>query len=708
MIEKQKQHFANMRAKQQTLGGTPVRPKIFGEGTEEAQDNVRSLQHASNSAVQCQRQSRLEAFDDFAPVVGRLSSMTPRRAGQNHIGSDYRIQQLQRQEDVNKHTQKLSAKRKRSPQISSMTHRSSAQAVMVYDENELDRQRKQLLTRKDWVGLQAPDPLQLDFVSNREKENFRKRRGVQPLPAPDPQYVKRAYVSSIKEYPGRQINAVPSESIQIKIGDDALTSRMSQTQHQGSASKRASSPLHSSSSMLFDDHAQVVTETLEPINQMPKHTPQVVKSDSTLARLNPNTPTRDDIVEATDEEYGNSSKYEWPTSSGYGRVIQKVHDYKGHTDTHEQADPVDSLPLDEQGYTLSESETLHESNEDPQIAPNAGFGCEETHNTDSQNVSHAVGRRKDNVGEHLTQRSPNLFRHSAPRPPKHFSQPQLLSKTQSLNTVSETVSKQHPTVASVPPTPASLAALNLLSQTKAPQPSVKPIEQTAQDDADAAWKAFVFGIPKSPSMNNEATASNLTKAAKPPTASMEVRPPTPVRKQRSSSILTSIHSESSHADAKTTVATVARSSSSAFQSDERAREDCIVSHSPANNLSPAKTITSDSDFDRVSSVANASTIPAVLRTDLPVFRRSSPDPLSVDHDVSADGATQHKPARKQQGFKKPKIIFNRPRPFRGAASDTREERHEVVYIGHRGNQRARELLKEAENEVDETEDIEDI
>lgn len=60
--------------------------------------------------------------------------------------------------------------------------------------------------------------------------------------------------------------------------------------------------------------------------------------------------------------------------------------------------------------------------------------------------------------------------------------------------------------------------------------------------------------------------------------------------------------------------------------------------------------------------------------------------------------------KKQSGFKKTKIIFNRPRSFAG----TTDEKYEIVHVGRGGGWRAREILKDADGEEGEMEDIEEV
>lgn len=652
LVEKQKQHFAKARANQQTLRGTLARPKIFGMQIDEEGPDAKPSRHASNTSAQ--RQSKLDAFDDFAPVVNRLSSMEPRSVKQNPV-LKHSTKQSRRQDstssDIAKHTGHQSAKRKRSAKDSAPNSTLGVNNVVVYDETELERQRGQLLTKTDWVGLQAPNSLHMDFVSDRGKENFGKRRRVEPQLAQHQDYKRRAYVSSIIQHAGPHMNAnaIPSESVQIRIGDDALTNR-SQTQDVRSPARRVSSQPRSSSSMLLDDHAQVMAGPRQPLSNRSRPNHEVLRSDSPLARLNANTPTREDFVEATDEDYENSSKYEWPVSSDYGLAAQNAHDFEVPRNSSQRADfVVDSLPLEDQARMAPERPEVHGFIQAMEGVPDTGNQSKNAHVAAvQQEAAQPFSEHNDDA------RKPELLAklpdHSPAKAPEHFVKPRLLNASLLPPPVPKPTTKQVGPAAnsSVPPTPASLAALNTLCQRKTshgpPKPAAKP-----EDDADAIWKAFVFGKPRSPSSKEETKASTLTQATKPDRSSMEVRPPTPTRKQRSSSILTSIPSDLANADAKTTAATVAHSSSSAFQSDDR----------------------------------------------------SSPDPLIVGHDMAARKSTITK---KQSGFKKTKIIFNRPRSFAG----TTDEKYEIVHVGRGGGWRAREILKDADGEEGEMEDIEEV
>jgi len=467
--------------------------------------------------------------------------------------------------------------------------------------------------------------------------------------------------------------------------------------------------------MLVDDHAQVTAKPRRPICAISNQ--EVVGSDGLLAHLK--TPTRDDFFEATDEEYGNGSRYEWPVSSDYGRAAQNGHDLQQHGDSFPRADfTTNSLLVEDQAQIPLETTEVPNLVEGVQSVPKTSRQVKDAENAHiQQNTVQTIAQDTDDAWQSRVQLSPGRLQHSPPIAAEQSTQSQRLNKLFTAPSVPKPMTKQAQSTASTsdPTTPASLVALDALCQRKALSPPMKPPPppQVEDDDADAIWKAFVFGMPKSPSGNAKSTTENLTKTAKAPTASMEVGPATPTRKHRSSSILTSIASDSNNADAKTTAATVGHSSSSAFQSDdERAMTNYSVSegssHCRIAKTSPLNTAMTNSDFDRVSSIANASTIPAMIRTTLPVLRRSSPDPLIADHDQAQLAMSTNGMAKRQSGFKKPKIIFNRLRPFDGGAASVEEESYEIVHIGQGGGRRARAILRDAEGEGEEMDDIEEI
>jgi len=288
-----------------------------------------------------------------------------------------------------------------------------------------------------------------------------------------------------------------------------------------------------------------------------------------------------------------------------------------------------------------------------------------------------------------------------------------------------------PDTTTVPPTPASLKALETLCEAKAPRtiatepesiaatpnslkalktlcqapPQAKAIIRKSKPvhDPDAAWKAFVFG--HKPIAAAEPDLDILAPAIKPDVnSSTAANPPTPKHQQRhrSSSFLTSIASSSSHADARTTAAIHAPSSSAALQSDIG-----VVSPVQTHRASP------QASFDRPSSIANASIMPAVLRTETqgPVQRISSPDPLqgqSLAESSSDPLTTGH-----GQGRKKMRMVFSKPKPFgrskvhgEGEMQDAGDSDNEhVVYIGQGRGKRAR--ARHAGSDVEEVEGIED-
>ena len=130
----------------------------------------------------------------------------------------------------------------------------------------LEARRMRLLQRQDWVGLAASRPVNMHFWSSKEKDKIGKRRKIGRQPA---RHQKRS--ESLREekfqytegnhprpYTSGALPIKTDEDIRIRIGTDALTTRISM-QHSDHAQLQTAAPSRTSSSdpisdtMLFDN-----------------------------------------------------------------------------------------------------------------------------------------------------------------------------------------------------------------------------------------------------------------------------------------------------------------------------------------------------------------------------------------------------------------------------------------------------------------------
>jgi hypothetical protein len=783
-LEKQRQHFAKARTDLQN-GPSTSRPRIFGDEDGDIQnpEPVRRRKPAHS-------QSRLEAFHDFVPVVDRLSSMTPKL---NH-GHSSSVHQPQRLVEIN-HS---AARAESASSIRSATKRKDASieqhntnkeaktapAKGIPTDSMLERQRKLLLSKSNWVGVQGISAPHFDFVSDRGKDNFGKRRKVS-TPMHFDHERQRVYVSSVREYPARRDGSLyrgnaPSESIHILMGGDAATSRMAASQRSQDNDERADLSFQAGSdrSILRDDETTDPAQHSEFSNlkqaRPAKMRRQIDKQSSQFP-----SHTRDDFMEATDEDYEKAERLlstterdqqddfdparvtvdetivdDHVTSSEFLQLEETASDdedvleearyhlmHNGGKQTHEEADESDE-DADASGHgTVSVKDVAESTGQlldqvgatfrDNALASQKTIGTrstvaaavkrphlsvfqQDTDDNDSSGTLPAISRRttrSKTQQEPLETTSPHtfpaIFKTTSPIITGYHDDnesvgtlPAILKTKdicQPLSSAGDPIAQNaravaKPTHAPTPSALAKLDAANNAHKPESPQQATKAVSKPRKYsiDPDAAWKAFVFG--KLP-INEEESAPLPEALRKLGSSSMNAQPGTPHRQVRSSSLLTSERD----ADAKTTAATVAPSSSITFQSDHRSSADMMK--------------TQGSDFDRPSSIAEASVMPDVLKTDkLVICQSSSPDPLIAGHAYEPAKLVQLAKSRyRSEGARNSKIIFNRSKPFGGLRHmsplvDTEED---LVRIGHRGGMRARDVLKGAASEDEAAESIED-
>ena len=160
----------------------------------------------------------------------------------------------------------------------------------------LEANKKRLLKQRDWIGINVSKPVDLHFLSSKDKEKMGKRRQMQRSRGAT---ARQRHVVSYVHSPSRpmldaafsgafQSAAIPRkvDDIRIRIGTDALTNACS-TQRKESFQSQASSD-----SMLFDEDApqreqERQPQLARPINRRRRATPCVSHADSDVSRDSP-------------------------------------------------------------------------------------------------------------------------------------------------------------------------------------------------------------------------------------------------------------------------------------------------------------------------------------------------------------------------------------------------------------------------------------
>jgi hypothetical protein len=126
----------------------------------------------------------------------------------------------------------------------------------------LEAKKMRLLQRQDWVGLAVLRPVNMHFLSSKEKDRIGKRRkiGGRPVGHRKSSEPPRKETFHLRPYMSRASPIRRDEDIRIRIGTDALTTRtsMQHTSHvqlQTAAPSRAQSSDPMSDTMLFDNES---------------------------------------------------------------------------------------------------------------------------------------------------------------------------------------------------------------------------------------------------------------------------------------------------------------------------------------------------------------------------------------------------------------------------------------------------------------------
>lgn len=269
---KQKQHFANARTKLQNGNHDP------GSFVPSFMQTPSVKQRSAPSKVAGSTRSRqkvLEEYQSVAPVVNRLSPMTPRKTGNGRRQTDKRrgstfkasVFASDKREAGVKHISSDGLDNE--PGDDEDSHHMTASAVREEDEkdnaqddlstNDIETQRRRLLDRPDWLGLNRTNQLHLDFVSDRRRAPVAKRRKIthaDKLRRQEDKHTRHRVPSIQDEYMmhgalGPSRDTYDNTSIKIKIGDAALNSQTDAMSRTKPPSSRSTTP--SSEPMLLND-----------------------------------------------------------------------------------------------------------------------------------------------------------------------------------------------------------------------------------------------------------------------------------------------------------------------------------------------------------------------------------------------------------------------------------------------------------------------
>lgn len=226
----QKKHFAKVRGK--LLNAPASSPEFDPSIFKDAQNRLgRQHQDTSRKAASQERktQTRLEAYDDFAPVVRKLESIKPYRSyASPHRGFTYGPTSL----GLRAHGPHPSKPHVESADGSFRHHFGQHKTCEVQlphpdpSTESFEVKRQDLLRRTDWVGLANTKPVEIRFSTAQERDLIGKRRHPDSAEQkrPQSQFSKRqrpAYNFFEERRPPRRYGK-PSSSltdISIRIGD---------------------------------------------------------------------------------------------------------------------------------------------------------------------------------------------------------------------------------------------------------------------------------------------------------------------------------------------------------------------------------------------------------------------------------------------------------------------------------------------------------
>ncbi|KAF1983951.1 hypothetical protein K402DRAFT_152598 [Aulographum hederae CBS 113979] len=275
VIDRQRQHFAKARTKLRN-GSSPsvplFKPSFLRDNCGTLNRSVATSCGASQRETghSKDRQSRLEEFENIAPVVDRLSSLGKSSKAQTPhahyvekpspyhalrgYGDTIARQERRANPPVDPH--------KREHFRQSKKRKARDESTEVTEQELLEANKRRLLGKSDWAGLLASRPLQMKFRSHTEKDKIGKRRRVRgrgnrrhhrenetetKIPIRDADNSQEEYFMS-----GAIIN--DPENVKIGLGTEALASQVSSRAPLSQVPQSVGGV--SSDSMLLDDEVE--------------------------------------------------------------------------------------------------------------------------------------------------------------------------------------------------------------------------------------------------------------------------------------------------------------------------------------------------------------------------------------------------------------------------------------------------------------------
>ncbi|KAI9651924.1 MAG: hypothetical protein M1831_007504 [Alyxoria varia] len=534
---RQSEYFAKARTKLQNGSErhTPFVPSFL-------QDEA--AHHDTNSPRP--RQSRLEHFDQTAPVAKRLSALSQTSSHRRRVTEPSRAGLSLESERLSSIRQKHSQQRTREAEL--LEHRGSKIARQTQSSRPLPRKRlhsrdgnesieakkRRILLQGDWTGLQTTKPLHVDFKSNESRELIGKRRKLN-----EHDHLRRAGMGERKKVPsvgdrGRRIGPRPDglsdtnddgRSIKIRIGDDAFLSQTSTRPSQLPQNKSSARPLideadtdpyeDDSTGQANDANRNGSSSSFLPLELSDSHSAPNLGSFQgfsdtpcpTERRHHHENPLRTrksagGISEAGREwEKPDPSQFRLifpstpPQESGWGDQDAQSQEARassqGNTtlaDLHGKKDTFDNQAREESDEERWRSFThINKRHNAPSGMVEEDLAAV-AHVDDDRNIleEDLVTAQPIDESRNVLEGESDQHHTLSPAPPVT----RIFNASREENSRDRDHSSAHesPTFKNHSP-PSSLLKLNELAN-KPPQPPHKP---TAEDEEEAAWKAFIFG-----------------------------------------------------------------------------------------------------------------------------------------------------------------------------------------------------------------------
>lgn len=226
----QKKHFAKVRGK--LLGPPPSSPDFDTSIFKDARSQ-RLHHHNRRPRSPCrdhQSQTRLDSYDDIAPVVRKLGSLRPRKNhAQQDSGAGNERPQLNAQDQSVHQSRSYHRNPTKAITINKVEHQDSftvQKEAVSCSLDSFEAKRQQLLSKRDWVGFASTKPVEIHFPSARARERIGKRRRLNTAEQrmslnQDQQQRRTSYQTMEDRRPPRRYGQ-PSSSIgdiSIRIGE---------------------------------------------------------------------------------------------------------------------------------------------------------------------------------------------------------------------------------------------------------------------------------------------------------------------------------------------------------------------------------------------------------------------------------------------------------------------------------------------------------